>query len=164
MAIESDEHPWQSLDVDLNMVRAGVADHPCQWKWSGYHGVQKPKARYRLIVRDRLRTFLNSDSNIALAQTDRGWIESQLKSVPVRQEHFGKSIGLVREGFIRGVQHALSSRAIGRYVLEAPASGYQSKEPTAECRCTSSDQTELKNLAMPVTNPIPWKWENTLGW
>ncbi len=47
-AIESGEHLWRCLVyVDLNMVRAGVVDHPCQWKWSGYHEIQKPKTRYR---------------------------------------------------------------------------------------------------------------------
>ena len=48
MAIDSGEHLWRCLVyVDLNMVRAGVVDHPSKWKWSGYHEIQKPKIRYR---------------------------------------------------------------------------------------------------------------------
>jgi putative transposase len=43
-AIESGEHLWRCLVyVDLNMVRAGVVNHPSEWKWSGYHEIQHPK-------------------------------------------------------------------------------------------------------------------------
>jgi putative transposase len=35
-AIESGEHLWHCLVyVDLNMVRAGVVNHPSEWKWGG---------------------------------------------------------------------------------------------------------------------------------
>lgn len=54
-AIESGEHLWRCLVyVDLNMVRAGVVNHPSEWKWSGYHEIQHPKDRYRLIDHNAL--------------------------------------------------------------------------------------------------------------
>jgi putative transposase len=57
-AIESGEHLWRCIVyVDLNMVRAGVVDHPSKWKWSGYHEIQKPKTRYRLIDHGKLLQF-----------------------------------------------------------------------------------------------------------
>jgi putative transposase len=35
-AIASGDHLWQCLVyVDLNMVRAGVVDHPAKWQWGG---------------------------------------------------------------------------------------------------------------------------------
>ncbi|WP_155326107.1 transposase [Desulfosarcina ovata] len=49
-AIESGEHLWRCMVyIDLNMVRAGVVSHPSEWKWSGFHEIQSPKTRYRLI-------------------------------------------------------------------------------------------------------------------
>jgi putative transposase len=128
-AIESGEHLWWCLVyVDLNMVRAGVVEHPGQWKWSGYHEIQKPKTRYRLIDHDKLRGLLNADTNEALAQTHRGWVESQLKTRPMRQAHFGRSLAVGSEAFIRSVKQALGIRATGRRFFKTPSAGYQLKE------------------------------------
>lgn len=35
--------------IDLNMIRAGIVTHPSQWKQSGYHEIQNPQKRYRII-------------------------------------------------------------------------------------------------------------------
>ena len=35
--------------IDFNMVRAGVVDHPSEWKWSGYHELSGNRKRYRII-------------------------------------------------------------------------------------------------------------------
>ncbi|VTR64544.1 hypothetical protein DESC_190161 [Desulfosarcina cetonica] len=59
-AIESGDHLWRCIVyVDLNMVRAGVVSHPSEWKWGGFHEIQSPKNRYRLIDHDMLKGFLN---------------------------------------------------------------------------------------------------------
>ncbi|BBO82553.1 hypothetical protein DSCO28_31190 [Desulfosarcina ovata subsp. sediminis] len=85
-AIESGEHLWRCLVyVDLNMVRAGVVKHPSEWKWSGYHEIQNPKDRYRLIDHNALKSFLNVDSNEVLATTHLGWISGELKESPKRK-------------------------------------------------------------------------------
>jgi REP-associated tyrosine transposase len=34
---------------DLNMVRAGVVNHPAPWKESGFREIQKPPKRYAMI-------------------------------------------------------------------------------------------------------------------
>ena len=49
------------------MVRAGMVKHPSEWTWSGYHEIQQPKARYRLIDHETLRELLHVDSNTDLA-------------------------------------------------------------------------------------------------
>jgi REP element-mobilizing transposase RayT len=42
-AIETDEHLDRCfVYIDLNMVRAGVVDHPVKWVNSGYHEIQQP--------------------------------------------------------------------------------------------------------------------------
>ena len=49
-AIETDEHLHRCLIyMDLNMVRAGVVNHPQQWKESGFIEIQKLPKRYAII-------------------------------------------------------------------------------------------------------------------
>lgn len=144
------------------MVRAGVVDHPSKWKWSGYHEIQNPKTRYRLIDHDKLRRLLNTDTNEALAQTHRRWVESQLKTKPERREHFGRSLAVGSSEFIRSIQKALGIRAVGRRVFKTPVAGYQLKEPITAYGNTDSDRTE-KDAVMPDTKTIPWKWDALEG-
>lgn len=43
-AIEDREHFFRCCaDIDLNMVRAGVVDHPAQGPQSGYNEIQSPR-------------------------------------------------------------------------------------------------------------------------
>ncbi len=76
------------------------------------------KKRYRLIDHDKLQGLLNADSNETLFRTHRGWIESQLKAKPERQEHFGRSLAVGSEAFIRRVQQSLGLRAVGRRTIK----------------------------------------------
>ena len=161
-AIESGEHLWRCLVyVDLNMVRAGVVKHPSEWKWSGYHEIQKPKMRYRLIDHDKLRGLLNAESNETLIRTHRGWVASQLKTRPERQEHFGRSLAVGSEAFIRRMQQSLGIRAIGRRALKTTGAGYQLKESIAAYGIIGPDRTGNK-AAIPATNTIPWMLEDSL--
>lgn len=48
--IEADEHLYRCLVyIDLNMVRAGVVNHPGQWKESGFCEIQQPPKRYAVV-------------------------------------------------------------------------------------------------------------------
>ena len=58
-AVETGEHLARCLTyVDLNMVRAGVAAHPAAWESAGYHEIQSPPARFRIIDRSALADTL----------------------------------------------------------------------------------------------------------
>ena len=49
-AIASDEHFLRCLVyIDMNMVRAGVVQHPGEWAHGGYREIQQPPKRYRII-------------------------------------------------------------------------------------------------------------------
>ena len=62
--IESGEHLWGCLlYIDLNMVRAGVVDHPKDWPWTGYqelmgHRNVATTQRYINLADDHLRAEL----------------------------------------------------------------------------------------------------------
>jgi len=49
-AIEKNSHLILCLAyIDLNMVRAGVVNHPKIWSFSGYNEIQNSPSRYRTI-------------------------------------------------------------------------------------------------------------------
>ena len=128
-AIETGDHLWRCLVyVDLNMVRAKVVKHPSEWKWSGYHEIQHPKARYRLIDHETLHKLLQVDSHTALAAAHRGWISSQLKRAPEREERYSKSIALGSQSFVETVQAKMGIKAIGRRGRESRRDAYELRE------------------------------------
>ncbi len=129
MVIETGEHLWRCLVyVDLNMVRAGVVKHPFEWKWSGYHEIQQPRKRYRLIDNKMLQKLLHLDSQTALATAHRGWISSQLSRGPEREERYSKSIAIGSQSFVETVQAKMGMKAIGRRSRESRTDAYELRE------------------------------------
>ncbi|MDQ6978694.1 MAG: transposase, partial [Mariprofundaceae bacterium] len=59
-AIESGEHLIRCLvyidlrQLAINMVRARVVSHPTEWSHCGYHEIQTPPERYRIVDQNRL--------------------------------------------------------------------------------------------------------------
>jgi REP element-mobilizing transposase RayT len=156
-AIESGDHLWRCLVyVDLNMVRAGVVDHPCEWKWGGYNEIQKPKARYRLIDHGSLQCLLNVATTEELIETHRRWVDSLLKEKRSRLEHFSKSLAVGSETFLKKVKVELLGRGTGRSVIEVNDSEYQLKESLAEYRREGVSNSDPETHRLPDTNEIPW--------
>ena len=129
-AIESGNHLRQCLVyIDLNMVRAGVVDHPDQWKWGGYHEIRKPKERYRIIDHARLQRLLKSNTHEDLAESYKQWVDSKLAIKQSRQQHFSSSIAVGSEAFLAGVKEALGICARGRKIVSDTDDGFHLKEP-----------------------------------
>ncbi|MBW2072302.1 MAG: hypothetical protein JRI89_13745 [Deltaproteobacteria bacterium] len=54
-AVESGEHLLRCIVyIDLNMVRAGVVNHPSQWSFCGYREIQEPRRKCAPIAYERL--------------------------------------------------------------------------------------------------------------
>ena len=57
-AIDTESHLFRCLVyLDLNMVQAGVIEHPVDcpvWEHGGYLAIQNPPERYRIIDHDAL--------------------------------------------------------------------------------------------------------------
>ncbi len=48
--IEGNPHLWNCMVyIDLNMVRAGVVQHPEEWRWCGFDELTGRRQRYRLL-------------------------------------------------------------------------------------------------------------------
>ena len=57
--IDSGRYLWNCLQyVDLNMVRAGIVNHPAEWAWCGYREFMGPRERYRILEVETLLTML----------------------------------------------------------------------------------------------------------
>ncbi len=86
--------------MDLNMVRAGVVQHPSEYGLSGYNEIQNPPKRYAIINRKRLLELFSSTSEDRFQQVHRNWVEAELiKDAGNRNGLWSESvaIGLVRK-------------------------------------------------------------------
>ncbi len=72
-------HPLPGY-IDLNMVRAGVIQHPGEWVHGGYREIQNPKQRYKLINRQKLTALLGIKDSDQLTEYHRKWVEEVLKN------------------------------------------------------------------------------------
>ena len=78
-AVESGEHLRQCLVyMELNMVRAGVVEHPSQWPFGGYNEIRKPRRKCRLIDHEQLRELLGFSANDEMIVAHRLWVEYAL--------------------------------------------------------------------------------------
>ena len=69
----------QILFNRVNMVRAGVAEHPSQWPFSGYNEIQEPRRKCKLIAYDQLRHLFGFETQDHLRAAHRSWVHEALK-------------------------------------------------------------------------------------
>lgn len=62
----------------MNMVRAGVVKHPRDLSAGGYHEIQTPSQRYRIVDLEALKYLLEIDSLGELQQRLRDWIDNAI--------------------------------------------------------------------------------------
>jgi hypothetical protein len=70
-AVETDNHLIRCL-VYMDMVRAGVVNHPSEWKFSGYNEIQAPRYRYALIDHEGLSNLFDFGGMEELAEAYQG--------------------------------------------------------------------------------------------
>jgi putative transposase len=130
-AIESGEHLRRCLVyIDLNMVRAGVVNHPAEWAYGGYHEIQGNRRRNTLLALDALAEVTETDGPDALAKAHRDWVEEILASDKGRREEiWTKSVAVGSKRFVRKIQKNLGARGLGRSVV-ANGDAYMLREST----------------------------------
>jgi putative transposase len=117
-AIEKNAHLNRCLVyIDLNMVRAGVVDHPQRWPFCGYNEIQDPPRRYRIIDLDSLVRLMGCTDLQDFQATHKRWVEQTLQpDKPQRQKHWTESIAVGSKSFIEEVKNSLGFRAKGRSI------------------------------------------------
>ncbi len=136
-AIEIDEHLHRCVVyIDLNMVRAGVVNHPGQWNESGFCEIQEPPKRYAIIDLRALSELCGFGELADFQRAQRQWIEEALEGAPaVRDDRWSEAIAVGSLAFVETVKNDLGVEARhrdvieadGRYTLREPAEAYAGK-------------------------------------
>jgi len=107
------------LYIDMNMVRAGVVDHPSEWPFCGFCEIQSPKERYRFIDRYYVCDLMGFDTYENFKKQYLVWIKESVESkVNTRNQQWTKSIAVGDRGFIEDVKHKLGVKGIDRKIRE----------------------------------------------
>lgn len=142
-AIDTDEHLARCLVyIDLNMVRAGVVQHPSEWSHGGYSEIQNPPVRYRLLARDRLKDLLAIEEK-SLGAVYSGWIEEAMRAEPCRQPAWSNSVAVGGKKYVEKIKEGLGVKAIGRKIHEGLLAGANAlREPVASYGVDFSHENE----------------------
>jgi putative transposase len=135
-AVEADTHLHCCIAyIDLNMVRAGVVQHPRDWVHGGYCEIQDPPRRYALIDLKALMDLCGFADMANLQTAHRQWIEDALsRNAGSRNEHWSEALAVGSEPFVTAIQQALGTRAKyrtpqqisdGRHVLRQQPAPYR---------------------------------------
>jgi putative transposase len=131
-AVENGDHLFKCLVyIDLNMVRAGIVEHPSEWPFCGYNEIQKPKRKNVLINYQRLTELLGFDTYDEVKMYHKKWVDDYLENGKnTRDDKWTMSIAVGNRSFVERVKSLMGVLAIGRKSLEAGDS-YQLREPVS---------------------------------
>jgi REP element-mobilizing transposase RayT len=115
-AVQSDRHLVRCLIyIDLNMVRAGVAQHPRDWEISGYHEIQFPRCRKGIIDHDSLRSLTGMATAGELRSNHAKWIVDELQ-ISRRDPAWTESVGVGDEDFLTNLKLQLGMAGCHREI------------------------------------------------
>ncbi len=103
--IESGTYFWNCMRyIDLNMVRAGVVDHPADWPWCGYQEIIGLRQRYRILNLEELSRL----GRVIAPDVFAAWYRTELDqtlatSNRCRQPHWSESIAVGSKAFVDSV-------------------------------------------------------------
>jgi putative transposase len=117
-AIETDEHLHRCLVyIALNMVRAGVVDHPVTWEHSGYREIQQPPKRYAVIDLPGLVVLCGVSRLADFQQAHCQWIEAALHGdLAVRDARWSEAVAVGSLAFVEKIKGELGVKALHREV------------------------------------------------
>jgi len=120
-AVEKNRYLRQCITyIDLNMVRAGVVEHPEQWEFCGYNEIQNPKKRKGIIDFDRLIGLLGFDNYDDLKNAHYKWVDSAISTGNYGKESkWTQSITVGSKTFIEKMKNALGHKVKGRKIISA---------------------------------------------
>ncbi len=141
--METNRHLIQCLVyVDMNMVRAGVVEHPSERAFSGYNEIQVPRERYALIDYEGLRKLLNFRGMDEFADAYRGWIKEAVSDGRhFRDRKWTESVAVGSAVFVSATKDKLGIKGKGREVIGVDGS-YELRESIAPYRGVLGHENE----------------------
>lgn len=130
-AVQNDTYLQHCLTyIDLNMVRAGVVQHPGTWPYGGYAEIQAPRERYGRIDHARLQDLLGLHTAKQLQNSRQIAIAEALKEARIhRNPIWTESVAVGSEHYLEHVKKKLKIRQPGRRLIELEG-GTCLKEPS----------------------------------
>lgn len=130
-AVQKDSHLIRCMVyIHLNMIRAGVVEHPSQWPFCGHNEIRNPPGRYSLIDRPRLMRLLGMDDSDQLSETYERWTKDALgRNGHFRDGKWSESIAVGTKSFVEKTKERCGIRALGRQVVKT-SDVYELKEPS----------------------------------
>lgn len=133
-AVETGSHFQNCLVyIDLNMVRAGVVEHPEDWLFCGFQEIDGRRAR-KCLIDKRLLSELTGVSDAAkLRAVYRDWIETALEAKDLsRKSMWTEAVAVGKDAFIEKIRADLGLKVIYRekcpdgagFVLKDPIASY----------------------------------------
>ena len=99
------------LYIELNMVRCGVAPHPREWDWVGYHEIMGHRKRHRLLDLERLCWRLGTASLAdARRQIELGLVDRIARDEVKRVSYWTESLGVGSREFLEKQRALILSR------------------------------------------------------
>ena len=120
-AVQTDAHFVRCLIyIDLNMVRAGIVRHPQKWPHCGYHEIQQPPSRYRIIDQTSLCHLCGIRSLSTLPALHSALVEEALRldQARMRETKWTQSVAVGQREYIEQLQAELGSRGYGRECID----------------------------------------------
>jgi putative transposase len=117
-AIQSDSHLIRCMVyIDLNMVRAGVVEHPVDWPFCGYGELIGRRRRFTVVHRPSVMDLLQVESEEKLRDLYPKWIQNVLELGTIRREGiWTENVAVGTEQFVKQTAEALGVRSLGRKI------------------------------------------------
>jgi len=137
--------------VSLNMVRAGVVEHPDQWSWSDHDELIGSRSRYRILNIDRLLDSLEMDSPVELKNVYEQGIIKQLERRALRREPvWTEALAVGDQCFVEDIAGTYRGRSRFQYSEAGGASrAWAVKEGEASYSLVSTPESACKGSGSP---------------
>ena len=158
--IEGGEHLLRCIVyIDMNMVRAGVVEHPAQWVHGGYREIQTPRRKCILIDYKRLNKLCGYDEYESFQTAHGRWVETAVrKESPQRESTWTQAVAVGSESFVQKIKKQLNALAVGSRI-GSTTNGWELREETSSYNPFFGTQ----KVDIDRKNTYPWDENDTIS-
>lgn len=118
-AVQENKHLFNCmLYIDMNMVRAGIVDHPKDWKYCGYQEIEGLKQEGALINKRKLSDLLEVKESKLRSSYNQMLCEYMANSCMKREPRWTESIAIGQRPFVEAIKSALGDKAKKRKIVD----------------------------------------------